>query len=115
MIKRWGKWSVDTDEFTISLEKKGRLRLFTIPPKSEHSPEEVFNWIVRPRDKTWLDDTELKDLRSALHELLWPFVKPGEGRESDSLSKKIGPRPSAPSRSPVSRDAVLLSRTDASK
>jgi hypothetical protein len=88
MIKRWGKWSVDTDEFTISLEKKGRLRLFTIPPRSEHSPEEVFNWIVRPGDKTWLDDTELKDLRSALHELLGRSSSPGRAGNRIPSPKK---------------------------
>jgi hypothetical protein len=88
MIKRWGKWSVDTDEFTISLEKSGRLRMFTIPPKSQHTPDEIFDWIVRPGAKPWLDDADIKDLRSALHELLGrPPSAPRDGNRVPSPKK----------------------------
>jgi len=70
MIKRWGKWSVDMDEYTISLEIEGRLRIFTIPPRAKSSPDEVFDWIVRPGERPWLESGDLADLRSALDELL---------------------------------------------
>ncbi len=70
MEKRWGRWSLDTENLLLRFSQYGKRAVYAIPLTSCNTSSEILDWIIRLREKRWIKKRDIADLVLALDDLL---------------------------------------------